>query len=148
MRVKKTTRGAIRSQTEYTTKDTDYTISGGDDTMNININNITPQQLRHKSPAQLMANVSNFMQSNIMKINKTTDKGKTVQQKDIDLHNAANMAAACLVKYVNKTNEGGQNFTSLEDMSKHMANKASAQVRGDDRQSSEDNPSDEYVESD
>ena len=83
-----------------------------------------------------------------MKINKTTDKGKTVQQKDIDLHNAANMAAACLVEYVNKTNEGGKNFTSLEDMSKHMANKASAQVREDDRQSSEDNPSDEYVESD
>ena len=124
-------------------KDTDYTISGGDDTMNIIINNITPQQLRHKSPAQLMANVRNFMQSN-----KTTDKGKTVQQKDIDLHNAANMAAACLVEYVNKTNEGGKNFTSLEDMSKHMANKASAQVREDDRQSSEDNPSDEYVESD
>ncbi len=88
-----------------------------------------------------MATVSDFMQNNIEKIKKTTDK-KKANQKDIDLHNAANMAAACLVEYVNKTKEGGRNFTSLEDMNKHMAKKSSTQEKEGEEESSEDNDSD------
>ncbi len=52
------------------------------------------------------------------------------------------MAAACLVKYVNKTKEEGRNFTSLEDMNKHMAEKSSTQEKEGDNESSEDDDSD------
>ena len=61
------------------------------------------------------------MTNEIAKIEiKTTEKSK-VSQKDIDLHNNANLADACLVQCVNKKSVEGPTFKSLEHMNQHKA---------------------------
>jgi len=56
------------------------------------------------------------MTNEIAKIErKKTEKSK-VSQKDIDLHNNVNIAAVCLVQYVNKKSVEGPTFKSLKHM--------------------------------
>ena len=51
-----------------------------------------------------------------------------MNQKDIDLHNSAILAAACLVQYVNKKSVDGPTFKSFEPMNQHMAEEAETQL--------------------
>ena len=58
--------------------------------------------------------------------------------KNIDLINKTNRAAACLVEYVNKVQEGEQKFKTLEEMKKFMTDEAEKQTKENDGESSED----------
>ena len=90
-----------------------------------------------------MENVCNFMTNEIAKIEiKTTEKSK-VSQKDIDLHNNANLADACLVQYVNKKSVEGPAFKSLEHMNQHMAEEAATYDEEKEGDSSEDKETDD-----
>ena len=64
------------------------------------------------------------MTNEIAKIAKKTTESVKVSRKDIDLHNSANLAAACLVQYVNKKSVEGPTFKSLDQMNQHMAEQA------------------------
>ena len=68
---------------------------------------------------------------------KKTEKSK-VSQKDIDLHNNVNIAAVCLVQYVNKKLVEGPTFKSLEHMNQHMAEDAATYDEEKEGDSSED----------
>ena len=83
-----------------------------------------------------MENVCKFMTNEIAKIEKT-EKSK-VSQKDIDLHNNVNIAAVCLVQYVNKKSVEGPTFKSLEHMNQHMAEEAATYDEEKEGDSSED----------
>ena len=76
------------------------------------------------------------------KLNKKTDKVK-LSQKDIDLHNNANLAAACLVEYVNKKSVKGPPFKSLEHMNQQMTEDAATHVEEKEGDSSEDEETDD-----
>jgi hypothetical protein len=73
---------------------------------------------------------------------KTTDSVK-VSQKDIDLHNNANLAAACLVQYLNAKSVNGPTFKSLEHMTQHMAEEAATNVEEEEGDTSEDEETDD-----
>ena len=66
-----------------------------------------------------------------------------VSQKDIDLHNNANLAAACLVQYVNKKSVNGPTFQSLKHMSQHMVEEAATHVEELEGDTSEDKEMDD-----
>ncbi len=68
---------------------------------------------------------------------KTTGK-KKVSQKNIELINSANRAAACLVEYVNKVRGGQKKFKSLVEMKQHMAKEAESNKRTNAGESSEE----------
>ena len=74
-------------------KDDDFVSTDEDDNINIEIQNVTPKQQEHKTEAQLMENVCRFVKNEIAKIEKKTTDRVKVSQKDIDLHNNANLAA-------------------------------------------------------
>ena len=61
-----------------------------------------------------------------------------MSQKDIDLHNNANIAAACLVQYLNTKSVNGPTFKSIEQMNPHMAEKAETQLEEKEGETSED----------
>ena len=61
-----------------------------------------------------------------------------MSQKDINLHNNANLAAACLVQYVNTKSVNGPTFKSLEHMNQHMAEEAETQLEEKEGETSED----------
>ena len=61
-----------------------------------------------------------------------------MSQKDIDLHNSANLAAACLVQYVNTKSVNGPTFKSFEHMNQHMAEEAETQPEEKEGETSED----------
>ena len=103
----------------------DFVSTDEDDNINVEIQNVTPKQLEHKTKAHLMENVCRFMKNKIAKIEKKNTK---VSQKDIDLHNNANLAAACLVQYVNKKSVRRPTFKSFEHMNQHMEEKAATNV--------------------
>ena len=71
------------------------------------------------------------------KLKKKTDSVK-VSQKDIDLHNNANLAAACLVQYVNTKSVNGPKFKSLEHLNQHMAEEVATQFEEKEGETSED----------
>ena len=54
------------------------------------------------------------------------------------MHNNANLAAACLVEYVNIKSVKGPTFKSLEHMNQHMAEEAATHVEEKEGDSSED----------
>lgn len=105
-------------------KDEDFVSKEEDDHINIGVTRVTPKQQEHKTEAQLMENVCKFMTNEIAKIAKKTSDSAKVSQKDIDLHNSANLAAACLVQYVNIKSVQGPSFTSLDHLNQHMAEHA------------------------
>jgi len=90
-----------------------------------------------------MENVCKFMTNEIAKIAKKTTESVKVSQKDIDLHNSANLAAACLVQYVNKKSVEGPTFKSLEHMNQHMAEEAATNIEEKEGDSSEDELTDD-----
>jgi len=108
----------------YTMKDEDFVSKQEDNHINIGVTRVTPKQQEHKTEAQLMENVCKFMTNEIAKIAKKTSDSAKVSQKDIDLHNSANLAAACLVQYVNIKSVQGPSFTSLDHLNQHMAEHA------------------------
>ena len=69
---------------------------------------------------------------------------KKVSQKNKDLINNANQAAAYLVEYVNEVRSGEKNFKSLQEMTKHTAKESENQNRKNDAESSEEEEEDEY----
>ena len=71
-----------------------------DETINHEIDLVTPEDQQRKTPAQLMLTVSGFMINKIARMSKTTGQ-KRASNKNIELINNANQAAACLVEYVN-----------------------------------------------
>ena len=73
---------------------------------------------------------------------KTTGK-KKVSQKNIELINNANRAAACLVEYVNKVGGWQKKFKSLEEMNQHMAKEAESNKRTNAGESSEEDEGDD-----
>ena len=77
---RKKKRNAKQSMPQYTMSSVNYKSNDGNNTMNIEINNTTPQQVRHKTTEKLMATVSDFMQINIEKIKKTTDKKRQTRK--------------------------------------------------------------------
>ena len=85
-----------------------------------------------------MSIVGSFM------INEIERMPKKVSQKNRDLINNANRAAACLVEYVNKVRSGEKNFKSLQEMTKHMAKESETQTRKNDAESSAEEEEDEY----
>ena len=114
----------LQSMKRYTMTDDDFVSKEEDEHINIDVTTVTPKQQEHKTEAQLMENVCKFMTNEIAKIAKKTSDSAKVSQKDIDLHNSANLAAACLVQYVNKTSAEGPTFKSLDQMNQHMAEQA------------------------
>ena len=73
-----------------------------------------------------MSIVSSFMIDKIERLRRATG-GKKLSQKNIDLINKTNRAAACLVEYVNKIEEGEKKFKTLKEMKKFMADEAEKQ---------------------
>ncbi len=59
------------------------------------------------------------------------------------MHNNANLAAACLVQYVNKKSVKGPTFKSLEHMNQHMAEEAATNVEEEQGDTSEDEETDD-----
>jgi hypothetical protein len=59
------------------------------------------------------------------------------------LHNNANLAAACLVQYVNKKTVNGPTFHSLKHMNQHMADEAATHVEELEGDTSEDEETDD-----
>ncbi len=103
----------LELMSKYTMRDNNFESTDRDDYINIEIKKVTPKQQEHETEAQLMENVCKFMKNEIAKIEtKNTDRVK-VSQKDIDLHNNANLAAACLVHYVNKNQSMARHFNHL-----------------------------------
>ncbi len=74
---------------------------------------VTPEDQQCKTPAQLMSTVSSFMINEIARMPKMTGK-KKVSQKNIELINNANRAAACLVEYSIKSEEDKSNSNHLK----------------------------------
>ncbi len=100
----------LELMSKYTMRDNNFVSTDRDDYINIEIKKVTPKQQKHKTEAQLMENVCKFMKNEIAKIEtKNTDRVK-VSQKDIELHNNTNLAAACLVQYVNKNQAMARHF--------------------------------------
>ncbi len=60
-----------------------------------------------------------------------------MSQKDINLHNNANLAGACLVQYVTTKSVTGPTFNSLEHMTQHMAEEAETQLEEKEGETSE-----------
>ena len=130
--------GGLELMSKYTMRDDNFISTDGDDYINVEIKKVTPKQQEHKTEAQLMENVCKFMKNEIAKIEtKNTDRVKVIQ-KDIDLHNNANLAAACLVQYVNEKSVNGPTFQSLEHMNQHMADEAATHAEEKEGDTSED----------
>ncbi len=127
--------------TKYTMTDKDYQQTSQEETINDEIDMVTPEDQQRKTPAQLMSTVSIFMINEIARMPKTTGK-KKVSQKNIELKNNANRAAACLVEYVNKVGGGQKKFKSLEEMKQHMAKEAESNKRTNSGESSEEDEDD------
>ena len=98
---------------KYTMRDDNFVNTDGDDYINIEIKKVTPKQQGHKTEAQLMENVCKFMKNEIAKIETKNTVRVKVIQKDTDLHNNANLAAACLVQYVNKNQSDDPHLNHL-----------------------------------
>ena len=62
--------GGAWLMSNYTMRDDDYLNTDGDDYINVEIKKVTPKQQQHKTEAQLMENVCNFMITKIVKIEK------------------------------------------------------------------------------
>ncbi len=73
-----------------------------------------------------------------MKILKKKTQSVKVIQKDIDLHNNANLVAACLVQYVNTKSVNGPTFKSLKHMNQHMAEEVATQFEEKEGKTSDD----------
>ena len=65
-------------------------------------------------------------------------KSVKLSQKDIDLHSNANLAAECLVQYVNIKSVNGLTFKSLKHMNQHMAEEDQTQLEEKEGATSED----------
>ena len=128
--------------TKYTMTDKNYQEISQDETINDEIDTVTPEDQQRKTPAQLMSTVSSFMINEIARMPKTTGK-KKVSQKNIELINNANRAAACLVEYVNKVGGGQKKFKSLEEMKQHMVKEAESNKRTNAGESSEEDEDDD-----
>ena len=135
--------GGYWAMSKYTMKDDNFISTDRDNYINVEIKKFTPKQQKHKTEAQLMENVCKFMTNEIAKIEKKTTDKRKVSQKDIDLHNNANLAAACLVQYVNKKLVEGPTFTLLEHMNQHMADEAATYDEEKEGHSSEDKETDD-----
>jgi hypothetical protein len=114
----------LQSMKSYKMKDDNFVSKEEDNHINISVTTVTPKQQEHKTEAQLIENVCKFMTNEIEKIAKKTSNSAKVSQKDIDLHNSANLAAACLVQYVNTKSVEGPTFKSLDQMNQHMEEQA------------------------
>jgi len=114
----------VQSMKSYKMKDDDFVSKEEDDHINISVTTVTPKQQEHKTEAQLIENVCKFMTNEIEKIANKTSNSAKVSQKDIDLHNSANLAAACLVQYVNTKSVEGPTFKTLDEMNQHMEEQA------------------------
>jgi hypothetical protein len=79
----------------------------------------------------------------LQKLKKNTDRVK-VSQKDIDLHNNANLAAACFVQYVNTKSVEGPTCKSLKHMDQQLADEAATNVEEGEGDTSEDKETDDY----
>ena len=123
---------------KYDMTDENYQQDTQDETNIGDIEKFTPEDQRCKTPEQLMSIVGSFM------INEIERMPKKVSQKNRDLINNANRAAACLVEYVNKVRSGEKNFKSLQEMTKHMAKESETQNRKNDTESSAEEEEDEY----
>ncbi len=62
--------GGAWLMSNYTMRDDDYLNTDGEDYINVEIKKVTPKQQQHKTEAQLMENVCNFMITEIVKIEK------------------------------------------------------------------------------
>jgi hypothetical protein len=109
------------------------------------IETYTPEDQQHKTPELLMSIVSGFMIDKIERLPRARGGGK-LSQKYIDLINKTNRAAACLVDYVNKVEEGEKKFKTLKEIKKFMADEAEKQKKEYDGESSEDEEEEEYEE--
>ncbi len=68
--------------TKYTMTDKDYQQTSQEETINNEIDTVTPEDQQRKTPAQLMATVSSSMINEIARMPKMTGK-KNVSQKNI-----------------------------------------------------------------
>ena len=62
----------LRLMTKYTMTDKDFVSTDKNDSINVEIKQVTPKQQKHKTEAQLMENVCSFMKNEIKKIEKKT----------------------------------------------------------------------------
>ncbi len=131
-------RGSKSLPPKYDMTDKNYQKDTQDETNIGDIEKFTPEDQRRKTPEQLMSIVGSFM------INKIERMPKKVSQKNKDLINNANRAAACHVEYVNKVRSGEKNFKLLQEMTKHMAKENETQNRKNDVESSAEEEEDEY----
>jgi hypothetical protein len=122
--------------------DKNYQEISQDETINNKIDTVTPEDQQRKTPVQLMSTVSSFMIDEIARMPKTTGQ-KRASQKNIQLRNNANQAAAFLVEYVNKVGGGQQKFKSLEEMKQHMSKEAAINKRKNGGVSSEEEEEEE-----
>ncbi len=123
---------------KYDMTDKNYQKDTQDKTNIGDIEKFTPEDQQRKTPEQLMSIVGNFMKNEIERM------PKKVSQKNKDLINNANRAAACLVEYVNKVRSGEKNFKPHQEMTKHMAKESETQNRKNDAESSAEEEEDEH----
>ena len=71
---------------------------------------------------------------------------KNASNKNIELINNANQAAACLVEYVNKVGVGKKKFKSLEELKQHMTKEAAIDKKKNGGVSSEEEEEEKDVE--
>ena len=79
--------------TKYTMTDKDYQQTSQEETINDEIDTVTPEDQQCKTPVQLMSTVSSFMINKIARMPKTTGK-KKVSQKNIELQLKSNFFKA------------------------------------------------------
>jgi len=125
---KKKKMDGLRLMTKYTMTDDNFVSTDKNNSINVEIKKVTPKQQKHKTEAQLMENVCSFMKNEIEKIEEKKTHSNKVSQKDIDLHNSANLAAACLVQYVNTKSVNGPTFKSFGHMNQPIAEEAETQL--------------------
>jgi hypothetical protein len=131
-------RGSKSLPPKYNMTDKNFQQITQDETNIGDIEKFAPEDQRCKTPEQLMSIVGSFM------INEIERMPKKVSQKNEDLINNANRAAACLVEYINTVRSGENNFKSLQEMTKHTAKESETQNRKNDTESSAEEEEDEY----
>ena len=131
--------------TKYAMTDKDYQQTSQEETINDEIDTVTPEDQQRKTPAQLMLTVSGFMINEIARMPKTTGQ-KKASKKSIELINSANQAAACLVEYVNKVGGQQKKFKSLEELKQHMTKEAAIDKKINGGVSSEEEEEEEEEE--
>jgi hypothetical protein len=75
--------------------DKDYQQTSQEETINNEIDTVTPEDQQRKTPVQLMSTVSSFMINKIARMQKMTGKKKVSQKNRINKQNKSSGCMSC-----------------------------------------------------